>query len=65
MNERKEFKNLTVTWSYITTCTHVECSKCGNAMSTYTEKLKEDDKVDFGDLAQCSCGNTTFNGIHS
>jgi hypothetical protein len=64
MNEKKEFKDLTVTWSYILTCSHVWCSICKNNMRAYADKKLLDDSVDFGDMAQCECGNATFDGIH-
>lgn len=65
MNEKKEFKNLQITWSYITTCTYVLCPNCKMDMIEYTELKKDDDNVDFGDIAECKCGNHYFSGRHT
>lgn len=65
MKKEKNFKNLELTWSYITTCISAGCHNCGHDMLEYTEQQKDNDSVDFGDMALCpACGCTTFDGVH-
>ncbi|HHR6116719.1 TPA: hypothetical protein ACS72I_000320 [Providencia alcalifaciens] len=59
-----KFKNQQQTWAYLGLCCDITCSDCGEGMSGYIEEKKDDDKVDFHDLATCSCGNDRFNGTY-
>ena len=65
MKTEKTFENLELTWSYITTCTSVGCHDCAHNMLKYTEQQKDNDAVDFGDMASCpKCGCIKFDGVH-
>jgi len=60
------FKDLEANWSYLASCESVGCHNCGHDMLEHTEKLKDDDDVDFGDMASCPiCGCITFDGVFS
>lgn len=64
MTAKSEFKKLECTWSYIRTCTYVICPSCKRDMKAYAEEKLDDDNIDFGDFASCSCGNNRFDGVH-
>jgi len=60
------FKDLEATWSYLTNCKSARCHDCGHEMLKYVEQQKNNDNVDFGDMASCpKCGCLTFDGVHS
>ncbi|WP_311753572.1 hypothetical protein [Proteus columbae] len=59
-----KFKNQQQTWAYLVDCSDITCSGCGEELYDYVEKKKDDDSVDFHDLATCYCGHDRFNGTY-